>query len=114
MGRLSLGRERANVALERAGDIARKVERLLKPRLDGLLGVWHVRLVAAASALLSIVLILPAPIAHTAAGLGIAAFGAGLAQRDGAALLAGWISTVACGVILAAMIAALMLGLRRF
>ena len=114
LGRLSLSRDRANRALGQAADLARKVERLLKPRLEGLLAPWHVRLVAAASALLSIVLILPAPIAHTAAGLGVAAFGAGLAQRDGAALLAGWVSTVACGLILAAMIAGLIWGLRLF
>lgn len=114
LGRLSLSRDRSNKALAQAADLARKVERLLKPRLQGLLAPWHVRLVAAACALLSIVLILPAPIAHTAAGLGIVAFGAGLAQHDGAGLLAGWVSTVACCAILAAMVAALIFGLRLF
>jgi len=114
LGRLSLSRDRSNKALAQAADLARKVERLLKPRLQGLLAPWHVRLVAAACVLLSIVLILPAPIAHTAAGLGIVAFGSGLAQHDGAALLAGWVSTVACGAILAAMVAALIFSLRLF
>jgi hypothetical protein len=113
-GRLSLSRDRSNQALAQAANLARKVERMLKPRLGGLLAPWHVRLVAAACALLSIVLILPAPIAHTAAGLGIVAFGAGLAHHDGVALLAGWASTLACGAILAAMVAALTFGLRLF
>lgn len=110
--RLSLGRARATIVLGRAAKTVEQLETASRPRFDALLHPWHARLVAVGCMGLSIVLMLPTPIAHTAAGLGIGAFAAGLIQRDGLALLAGWLLTFACGLILALIVGGAVMGWR--
>ncbi len=112
LSRLSLGRARATIVLGRAARTVERLETASRPRLDALLHPWHARLVAVGCMGLSMVLMLPTPIAHTAAGLGIGAFAAGLIQRDGLALLAGWLLTIACGLILALMVGGAVIGWR--
>lgn len=111
LSRLSLEQARAKIVLCRTAKTVEQLETASRPRLDALLHPWHARLVAVGCMGLSTVLMLPTPIAHTAAGLGIGAFAAGLMQRDGLALLAGWLLTIACGLVLALMIGGALIGL---
>lgn len=112
LSRLSLGRARATIVLARAAKTVERLETASRPRFDALFHPWHARVVAVGCMGLSMVLMLPTPIAHTAAGLGIGAFAAGLIQRDGLALLAGWLLTIACGLILALIVGGAVIGWR--
>jgi hypothetical protein len=111
LSRLSLEQTRASRVLRQTARTVVRLETASRPRLDILLHPWHARLIAAGCMGLSIVLMLPTPIAHTAAGLGIGAFAAGLIQRDGLALLTGWLLTIACGLILVLMVGGALIGL---
>lgn len=111
LGRLRLKHHRLAPALSGAARMVARLEAALRPRLAGLQSGWHDRLIALSCMGLSLVLILPAPIAHTAAGLGIGAFAGGLLQRDGLAMLAGWGLSAACAVLMALLIAGAVLGL---
>ena len=107
---LSMGRVKADEALHRIGSAVRRLENALRPRLQALLHPWHLRAAAGACILLSVVLMLPVPFAHTAAGLGVGAFGAGLIERDGLALIAGWALTLGCALLMGLVIAGATLG----
>jgi hypothetical protein len=112
--RRSFERARAERALAKARPIVGRVERIIKPRLGGLIRPAHARLVGLACAALSIFMIVPVPFLHSMAGMGLIAFAAGLLARDGLALLAGWAFTAVCGVELAAMVVATRLGAHHF
>ncbi len=71
----------------------RFAERLLRPRLDFMLGPSATRLTGAACVVLAILIALPIPIANFLSGLAVAAFALGLLRHDGAAVLAGWTIT---------------------
>lgn len=112
LGQLRLKREHLAPAMARSARMVARLETTLRPRLAGLQHSWHDRLIGVGCMGLSTVLILPAPIAHTAAGLGIAAFAAGMLQRDGVALLAGWAFAAACATLMALLVGGAVLGLR--
>jgi hypothetical protein len=103
--RIAVRGPRATGRVVRLVAAARQVERLVRPRAGLLLHPVHVRLVAGACMALSTVLLTPAPVAHSAAGLGVVAFSAGLLRRDGLALLCGWALTLACAALLALVVA---------
>jgi hypothetical protein len=111
LGRLSLPGARAKSVLERAARRVSRIERVSRPRLQGLLHPAHVRIAALACLAMSLVMCLPTPMAHSAAGLSIGAFATGLLQRDGLALLAGWVLAIACAALMALLVGA-GLGLR--
>ena len=71
----------------------RFAERLLRPRLNFMLGPLATRLTGAACVVLAILIALPIPIANFLSGLAVAAFALGLLRDDGAAVLAGWTVT---------------------
>lgn len=96
----SLDRRRASRVFAKIEPTLQRVERFLRPRLPALLGPAHVRLVGLGCVVLSALMIVPIPLAHSTAGLGLIAFALGLIAEDGAALLAGWGMTLACGSIL--------------
>jgi len=96
----SLDRRRAGRVFAKIEPTLQRVERFLRPRLPSLLGSAHVRLVALGCVALSALMIVPIPLAHSTAGLGLIAFALGLIAEDGAALLAGWGMTLVCGFIL--------------
>lgn len=89
MARLGVRNPHALALLERSMRAVTRLEAIVRPRASWMLRPWHLRLVAVACMALSAVLITPIPIAHTAAALGMVTFAAGLAQRDGVALLCG-------------------------
>jgi len=76
----------------------RRTERLLAPRLDMLL---NDRLIGLACLVLALVLFLPIPLGNIPPAFAICAFALGLLQRDGVAVLVGWVGTVASLIIVA-------------
>jgi hypothetical protein len=106
LGRLSLSAARASTILRRAAHRISRLERLSHPRLQGLLHPAHVRVAGLACLAMSLVMCLPTPMAHSAAGLSIGAFATGLLQRDGLALVAGWVLAIVCGLLMTLLVAA--------
>lgn len=112
VGRLSLSRRHAAAALEHAGRNVARMERVLRPRLQALQHPWHLKIVAVVCLVMSLVLCLPTPIAHTAAGLSIGTFAAGILHRDGLALLVGWALAACCLLLLAILVGGAVVGLK--
>lgn len=112
IGRLSLSRRHAVAALHRSARGVARLEGMLRPRMTRLQGRLHLKLVAGGCLTMSAVLCLPTPVAHTAAGLSIGMFAAGMLHRDGLALLAGWVlASLSLGIV-ALMAGVAWLGLR--
>ncbi len=101
---LAIEGRRASTLLGRLSRVTRRLEQLVRPRAGSLLHPAHVRVVAVACMALSAVLLTPAPIAHSAAGLGIVAFAAGLVRRDGLAILCGWAFSAVCAALVAVIV----------
>lgn len=87
----------------------RWTERLLAPRLGALL---NDRLIGIACLVLAIVLILPIPLGNMPPAFAICAFALGLLQRDGLAVLAGWLATLVSLVIVALVSGAVILSVK--
>lgn len=100
LGRLSLPGDRVRSVLGRAARRMAGLERMSRPRLQVLLHPIHIRIAALACLAMSLVMCLPTPMAHSAAGLSIGAFATALVQRDGLAMVAGWALAMGCAVIL--------------
>lgn len=92
----------------------KKLERLLKPRLQLLTTPFADRLTGAACFLLSIVLALPIPLGNMPPAVAITAFALGMIESDGAAIGVGWLGTVISFVILAGFWAVVVSGLQYF
>lgn len=78
-----------------------RLERRLQPRLTILLNPFGDRLVGGMCFLLSIIVFLPIPFGNMLPALSIAAFGIGAMERDGLAVIFGWLSAVLSLLILA-------------
>ncbi|MGZ3378347.1 MAG: exopolysaccharide biosynthesis protein [Phenylobacterium sp.] len=108
---LRLQRPAAERLFAKASPLLRRAELWLQPRWAGLQSPAHERVIAVAAGLLSVILMLPLPIAHTFAALAIIAFGAGLMAADGLALLVGWGLVAGAGLACAALAFATLAGL---
>lgn len=71
------------------------LEKLLKPRLTWLLFPIAARLVGLVAFLLAVIVFLPIPFGNMFPSLAIAFLGLGLVERDGLAVLLGWLVAVA-------------------
>ncbi len=109
---LGLARPAAAKLIQRLRPGVSRLESVLRPRAMGLFNALHDRLVAMACVALSAVLLTPAPFAHTAAALGLVAFASGLIWRDGLALIAGWVLSVACALLLALLVSGVVAAAR--
>ncbi len=87
---LRLRRRAADRLYAKASPLLRSAELWIQPRWAGVQSPLHERVIALVCSLLSVILMLPLPVAHTFAALAIIAFGAGLIAADGLALLVGW------------------------
>lgn len=89
---LSKSFDRANYrrGLDRFLKPLRIVERISRPRLSVMSSEAGETLIGVMSAVLCLILMLPLIFANLIPSLAIAAFGFGLMQRDGLAILAGW------------------------
>ncbi len=92
----------------------RKLERRLRPRLTYLLNPVGDRLVGAVCFLLAIIVFLPIPFGNMLPSLAIAAFGIGAVERDGLAVLAGWLSAVLSVLVLALLSKAIISAMAAF
>ena len=85
-----------------------RVERVLKPRLTALVDGFQDRLIGAICLVLALVLFLPIPLGNMLPALAVALFALGLLERDGLAVIGGWLTTIASFLTLAAVSAALL------
>lgn len=85
-----------------------KLERRLRPRLTFLLNPVGDRLVGAICFLLALIVFLPIPFGNMLPSLAIAAFGIGAVERDGLAVLAGWLSAALSLLVLALLSKAIL------
>ncbi len=106
LGSVSLAQPAAAKLFRRMSPGVSRLEAVLRPRASGLFNPLHNRLVAMACVALSVVLLTPAPLAHTAAAAGILAFAGGMVRRDGLATIAGWALTLTCALLLVLMVVA--------
>jgi hypothetical protein len=86
----SFSRDSRNRFFAKVTPLVTRAERSLRPRLGRMLEPLSLRFLAAGAVVMSLVLIMPVPFAHSAAAMATAAFGAALVERDGVAVLAGW------------------------
>lgn len=98
--RREVSTERFAKVVERLSPVTRRVELVLKRRLDMLTGVIGRRLIAIVSLSLAIMLALPIPLGNAVPGAAISLFALGLLYRDGIAVLAGIGATFASAAIL--------------
>lgn len=80
----------------------RFAERLTRPRLEYLVGQTGQRVVGLICCLLAVVLALPIPLGNMVPAIAVSLFSLGIMQRDGFAVVAGWIGVLASiGVLVA-------------
>lgn len=103
----SFPREGFTAVALRALPSIERIERLLRPRLTGLLSWTGERLVGVAILLLALILTLPIPFANWLPAFGIAIFGLAIVEKDGVAVLAG----LAIGVVSVVVAATVVVGL---
>jgi len=90
--RASMPRSTFRKALGWLIPVIRLAERLSKPRLTFLVGQFSQGLIGLVCFLLSIVLVLPIPLGNIAPAVTMALLSLGVMQRDGLAVLLGWLS----------------------
>jgi hypothetical protein len=98
VGERSLGKGDLQRIVDYGSGPLRRTERLLAPRWSVLLSD---RWIGVACLVLAVVLILPIPLGNIPPAFAICAFALGLLQRDGVAVLLGWIATAGSLVIVA-------------
>ncbi len=84
----------------------RRTERLLAPRFEVFLSD---RLIGSACLLLAIILVLPIPFGNIPPAFAICAFALGVLQRDGLAVLVGWLGTAVSLAVVALVSGAVIL-----
>ena len=90
------------------------LERRLRPRLTFLYNPWSDRLIGAVCLALAIIIILPIPFTHMAPALALAAFGLGVAEKDGVLGLVGGLLTALGLLVLAVLSKAIIAGVTAF
>ena len=90
------------------------LERRLRPRLSFLYNPWSDRLIGAVCLVLAIIIILPIPFTHMAPALALAAFGLGIAEKDGLLGLIGGFLTALGLLVLAVLSKAIIAGVTAF
>lgn len=112
--RLSVRRAEYARIIERILPWLRRAERLLAPRLDFLFGPLGDRLIGVCCLAMAVVLFLPIPLANMLPGLSIAAFSLALMQRDGAAVIAGWLAACATVAVVVFVAGAAWIAVKAF
>jgi hypothetical protein len=99
--RREVSTEKFAMVVARLGPLTRRVEMLLKRRFDVLTGLIAHRLIGVICLFLSIMLALPVPLGNAMPGAAISLFALSLLNRDGIAMLAGVVATIASVAIAA-------------
>ena len=90
------------------------LERWLRPRLSFLYNPWSDRVTGLVCLMLTIIVILPIPFTHMAPALALAAFGLGIAEKDGLLGLIGGFLTALGLLVLAVLSKAIIAGVTAF
>jgi hypothetical protein len=90
------------------------LERFMEPRLSFLYNPWLDRLTGLVCLMLTIIVIMPIPFTHMAPSLALAAFGLGLAERDGVLGFVGVILTGLGLLVIALLSKAIIAGVTAF
>jgi hypothetical protein len=100
---------------QRALPVLVRLEKILKPRLSLFArSDLAERLIGIVAFLLSVVLFLPIPLVNILPALAIACLAIGLAERDGVAVLLGYVAAIATAVLLSAVAGALWVAAHAF
>lgn len=92
----------------------KKLERLLKPRLQALTTPFADRLTGAACLVLSLILALPIPFGNMPPAATMTIFALGMIESDGVAIAVGWLGTAISFVILALFAGVVSAGFQYF
>lgn len=103
LGDVSMPAHRFATLMRRAVPIVARTERWLCPRWPGLLGGPARALLGALTAVHGVLIALPIPFGNAAPAACVLLFGLGLLLRDGAAVLAGLVASVAALAVSAAL-----------
>ena len=102
----SIGRAEFETMVDRGVPHLQRVERVLKPRLQGLTDGWIERLLGVVLLVLATIVSLPIPLGNWPPAIAMALIGLGHVARDGAFIAAGCVA----GVIAIAIAGAVVLG----
>jgi len=105
LARRSIARNDFLTFVERALPTLRRLEQIVKPRIDWLVGDWAMIPVGAVSVVLSIIITLPIPLGHVVPGMAILILALGLIERDGLAIMLGLIAAILALVIVSLAVA---------
>ena len=103
LGRVSMPAHRFAALIGRAVPIIAHTERWLRPRWPALLGGPARALLGALTAVHGVLIALPIPFGNAAPAACVLLFGLGLLLRDGAAVAAGLVASIAALVVSAAL-----------
>jgi len=98
--RAAVSRGNFGKAVGKVMPVLRFAERLTRPRLEPLVGQTGQRVVGGVCCVLAVVLSLPVPLGNILPAVAICLFSLGIMQRDGYAVIAGWIGTAASAAVL--------------
>jgi hypothetical protein len=104
LGRRSLPKDALKKAIEDAGPILRRLERILKPRKAWAVNGRGECILGIVGVVMSIVLILPIPLGNWLPSLSIGLMALGLAEKDGLSVLAGHFMAVVALIVSAASV----------
>lgn len=110
----SMAREDFASIAARIDPWVKRLERLLKPRLQALTTPLADRLTGLACFVLALILALPIPFGNMPPAATIAAFALGMIESDGVAIGVGWLGTVISFVILALFAGVVTAGFQYF
>ena len=110
----SISRDFFALLTAKLSPILHRAERFLRPRLSLLLHPVPERIVGGACLLLAVILLLPIPFGNIPPAFALVAFSLGILERDGVATIIGWFATLGSVLILAAISAAIIAGIRAF
>ena len=114
LGARTIPRDRLDATVRRVLPSLERIERLLTPRLALMFSPVGDRATAVACLALSVLLFLPIPFTSIAPAIVLTVIAFGLLQRDGAAVLVGWIGLAGLLTAFIAMFGALMTATRAF
>jgi hypothetical protein len=100
--------------VEKLNPYLQKLERRLRPRWTWIFNPVMDRLTGAVCFALSIIVFLPIPFGNMLPSLAIAAFAIGAVERDGLAVIVGWISAILSVVVLVVLSRAIVAAVTAF
>lgn len=111
--RATVSRRNFGKGVNRFMPVLRFAERLTRPRLPLLVGQRGQQVIGVGALVLAIVLALPVPLGNIAPAISIALLSLGVMQRDGFAVIAGWIGALTSAAILIAFWGAVVMVARQ-